>query len=122
MNIVSDIKALYVDVVTLVRAEGRLLRAEVGEKFAQAQSGLILILIGLVFLMISAIVLVQSLIDWLALFTGTAAATLIVGLVSAICGLTLFFVGRSRLSLDNLKPHRTLAAARLSAGIIRDEV
>ncbi len=120
MSMLSDMKGLYLDALALVQAEGRLIQAEAAEKVNQAQRGVVLLGISLVLLLTASIVLVQSLIDWIATLIGEAPATLLVGCVLLVTGVIVFIIARKRLSADNLKPHRSLAAARRSVDIVRE--
>ena len=78
MSLKLDIKALYVDALALVQAEGRLIQAEAAEKIVQAQRGAVLLLASLILILIAAFVLTQSLIDWIATLIGEAPASRLV--------------------------------------------
>jgi len=120
MSLKSEIKALYIDALALVQAEGRLIQAEAAEKLQQARRGAVLLGASLLLLLIGAFVLVQSLIAWIATMIGEAPASLLVGCISLIAGIFLYNAARKRLSSAQLKPHRSLAAARRSVDIVRE--
>ncbi len=119
-GITDEFRGMVTDAVDLVRAEGRLAQAETAEKLEQLQSGLIWLLVGLFTLMVAAFVLVQAGIDWLAQAIGAPAATLAFGLAFLVIGVVMFLNGKQRLKLSNLRPHRTIAAARRSAERVRE--
>ncbi|MEZ5659848.1 MAG: phage holin family protein [Burkholderiaceae bacterium] len=120
--IVAQVGQILTDTTELVRAEGSLIRAETAEKIEQVQTGIVWLVAGLLSLAIAAFVLVQAGIDWLAQAIGTPAATLAFGLVFLALGLVLLINGRQYLSLINLRPHRSIAAARRSAQHIKEMI
>lgn len=120
MSLKLEIKALYADALALVQAEGRLVQAEAAEKLKQARRGAVLLGASIMLLLVAAFVLVQSLIDWIATIVGQAPASLLVGCLTLIAGLLLYNAARKRLSPEHLKPHRSLAAARRSVDIVRE--
>lgn len=122
MNIVEQFRLFGQDAANLVRAEADLIRAEAGEKLQQAQRGLIAIVGGMLCLVVAGLVLIQSLIDWLAVVIGEPWSSLLVGVIIALIGIGLYLSGRKQLTAENLTMHRSMAAARRSADMVRDLV
>ncbi|MEZ5651745.1 MAG: phage holin family protein [Burkholderiaceae bacterium] len=118
--IVEQMGSILVDTTDLLRAEGRLIRAETNEKVQQLQTGMVWLVAGLLSLAIAAFVLVQAGIDWLAQAIGRPGATLAFGLAFLLIGIILFISGRQYLKLENLRPHRSIAAARRSARHVKE--
>lgn len=121
-RLASLFRGLLTDIPELLRAEGRLARAETAEKIEQLQSAVVWVIAGLLALMIAAFVLVQAGIDWLAQAIGEPAATLVFGLAFLVIGAVLFFTGRRRMRMSSLRPHRTIAAAKRSARHLREAI
>jgi hypothetical protein len=119
MSIVDQVKGIMDDAAALLHAEGRLVRTEAVEKVEQMQNGFLWLAAGLLALMIAAFVLVQAGIDWLAQAIGRPGATLTFGLAFLVIGAILFVNGRQKLKLSNLRPARSIDAARRSAQSLR---
>jgi protein-S-isoprenylcysteine O-methyltransferase Ste14 len=109
-NIMDQTRGFMADSVLLLRKELQLAKAETSEKIEQAQSGLILILAGMLFLFVALVVLAVAAAEFLATIIPASLATLVVGGVLALVGVVIILVGRSKLKPSNLKPVKTLHA------------
>ncbi|MBV8192982.1 MAG: phage holin family protein [Alphaproteobacteria bacterium] len=93
----------------LVQAEFRLARAEFSEKLANFRAGLIMLLIGAIFLIAALGMVLQALVSVLiAAGLSPAVAILLVAGGAAVIGLVLFLMGQNRLDPEELTPERTL--------------
>jgi hypothetical protein len=115
--------ALARDIGELLRKEAELARAELGEKFAQASSGVsqlgiaaLVSYAGALFLL-AALVLVLDL--WLQALWASSG---LVGVLVTALGALLLRRGRSKLSSENLAPERTANSLRRDMRVARDEL
>lgn len=109
---IQALRSTAAEIGALMRAEFKLAQAETTEKIEQVQAGLLWLLSGILALTVAAFVLVQAAINWLAELTGQPAATLAFGLLFLFAGIVMFKIGRRSLSVDNLRPHRTISAVQ----------
>jgi len=105
----------------LVQAEFRLARAELSEKMGAFRSGLIMILVGAIFLIVALGMALQALVGVLiAAGLSPAAAILLVAGISAIVGVVLFVVGQNRLTPSELAPDRTLNSLSRDSRMVKE--
>jgi hypothetical protein len=93
----------------LVRKEGELARAELGEKLEEGAIGISLIA-GAVVLMIPALIFLLGSAVYALVEAGWAAssAALLIGVAAMVVGLLLFLFGWQRLRAQELLPKRTI--------------
>ena len=105
----------------LVQAEFRLARAELSEKLSALRGGLVMILLGAVFLIVALGMLLQALVGVLieAGLSPPLAILLVAG-ISAVLGLVLFLVGQNRLQPDELTPDRTLNSLSRDSRMVKE--
>jgi uncharacterized membrane protein YqjE len=108
----QSIRDLIADVGLLMRQEFQLVRAELSEKFDQAQSGLLLLAIGLLIALCALFALVQALIFAVAAYMPLELACASVGIVLALIALAFVARGQSYLKARNLAPRRTMNTMR----------
>jgi len=105
----------------LVQTEFRLARAELSEKMGAFRSGLIMILVGAIFLIVALGMALQALVGVLiAAGLSPAAAILLVAGISAIVGVVLFVVGQNRLTPSELAPDRTLNSLSRDSRMVKE--
>jgi putative superfamily III holin-X len=120
-DIVTDV---FTDLMSLVRTEGELARAELSDNIGRAAAGLGLIVGGAVLLTPALVILMQAAV---AALTEQGelpswAAALIVGGAALVIGLILLLIGRSRLKLETLMPNRTIGQLKQDASAAQDQV
>lgn len=111
-SLTQSVRDLLHDVTLLVRQEVQLARAEVGEKVDQVQSGLIMMVVGLVFAACALLALVQGLIIAIANFVPPAVAAMAVGIALALIAFAVIMRGRTYLKAQNLAPRRVIASIK----------
>lgn len=105
----------------LLQAEFRLARAELAEKMDTLRGGLILILLGAVFLIAALGMILQALVSVLINAGVTpAVAILLVAGGAAVLGLVLFLVGQKRLQPSELTPDRTLNSLSRDSRMVKE--
>lgn len=104
-DLLSDILR---EATELFRTEGRLIRAELSDKFAQIQLAGGSLVAGAICLLVSLIVLAGALVTALAKFMDPAWAALLVGVIVAVIGVVLLGAGKKSMEAVNLAPKRTL--------------
>lgn len=114
---------LLTQVSNLLRQEGRLARAEISEKIAQAAGAIVLLLAGAILMIPATVILfdagVQALVD--AGLT-PALSALVVGGGAFLLGLILVLVGKSRLAPRHLAPSRTVHQLQRDAAIAQEQI
>ena len=108
----SLLKELIGEVGRLIRQELQLAQAETSEKVSQAQNGAIAVVIGLLLAFCALLILLQAVVVALAAEMPPWLASVIVGVVVAVLGLTFIMVGKRKLRPSSLMPDRTLDAMR----------
>jgi uncharacterized membrane protein YqjE len=105
----------------LLQAEFRLARAELAEKMDTLRGGLILILLGAVFLIAALGMILQALVSVL-INAGVSppVAILLVAGGAAVLGLVLFLVGQKRLQPSELTPDRTLNSLSRDSRMVKE--
>ena len=118
-SLVSDLMA---SVTKLIRQEIRLAQAEGTEKVAEASTGALSIVAGILVAMIALLVLVQALVVALANYMPSALAALVVGVALAVIAFILVMTGRNNLSASNLTLPRTRATLRDNTEFVAEKV
>ncbi len=107
----------------LVQTEFRLARAEISEKLAALRVGLVLMVVGAIFLIVALGMVLQALVSVLiAGGMSPPAAILLVAGGSAVVGLVLFLIGQKRLAPDELIPDRTLTSLSRDGRMMKESV
>jgi hypothetical protein len=105
----------------LIQAEFRLARAELAEKMTAFRAGMIMILIGAIFLIAALGMVLQALVAALiAAGLSAPAAILLVAGGAAVVGLVLFVMGQNRLKPDELSPGRTLNSLSRDSRMVKE--
>jgi hypothetical protein len=105
----------------LVQAEFRLARAELAEKMSAFRTGLVMILIGAIFLIVALGMVLQALVGVLiAAGLSAPAAILLVAGGAAAAGLVLFLMGQNRLKPAELTPDRTLNSLSRDSRMVKE--
>jgi Putative Actinobacterial Holin-X, holin superfamily III len=105
----------------LVEAEFRLARAELSEKMSALRAGLIMIVLGAVFLVVALGMVLQALVAVLiAADISAPVALLLVAGGAAVLGLVLFLIGQSRLKPAELTPDRTLNSLSRDSRMVKE--
>jgi len=105
----------------LIQAEFRLARAELAEKMSAFRAGLIMILIGAIFLIAALGMVLQALVA--ALIAGglsAPAAILLVAGGAGVVGVVLFVMGQNRLKPGELSPDRTLNSLSRDSRMVKE--
>jgi uncharacterized membrane-anchored protein len=106
------IRSLLADVGQLVRAEVKLVYAEVGRNVARATTPLAFMAVGATLLFGAFLALLGAFVGWLAPLVGVGNAALIVAAVVGGVGVALLLSGRRRLKGISLVPTRSIMPAR----------
>jgi putative superfamily III holin-X len=105
----------------LIQAEFRLARAELAEKMSAFRAGMIMILIGTIFLIAALGMVLQALVAALiAAGLSAPAAILLVAGGAAAVGVVLFVMGQNRLKPDELSPDRTLNSLSRDSRMVKE--
>ena len=119
-GLVSD---LAQQVTTLLQTEGKLLRAEMTEKLANAGAGAVEVLGGAICLLAALMVLLQALVIALAnMGLGGGWASLLVGVIVAGLGIFLLRAGSSNLKPSEMTPDRTQAQLKRDAQTVKEQL
>jgi len=118
----SLLKELIAEIGQLFRQELRLARAETGEKLAQAQNGVIAIVVGLLLAFSALLILLQAVVIALSEIMPAWAASVVVGGVIAIVAFILIRGGQNNLKLANLAPTRTFESMRRDRDMVMEKV
>ena len=118
----SLLRDLIAEVGQLFRQELRLARAEAGEKLAQAQHGIVAIIVGLLLASSALLILLQAVVLALSQVVPAWAASAIVGVAVAVIAFILVRGGQGSLKLTNLAPTRTLDAMRRDRDMVMEKV
>ena len=105
----------------LIQAEFRLARTELAEKMGAIRAGLIMILLGAIFLIAALGMVLQALVA--ALIEADVAAPVAILLVagaSAVVGIVLFLMGQKRLQPEELTPDRTLNSLSRDSRMVKE--
>ena len=105
----------------LIQAEFRLARAELAEKMTAFRAGMIMILIGAIFLIVALGMVLQALVAALiAAGLSAPAAILLVAGGAGVVGVVLFLMGQNRLKPDELSPDRTLNSLSRDSRMVKE--
>jgi len=120
-GVVTLTTAAFSQTADLLQAEFRLARAELAEKMTALRAGLILILLGAIFLIAALGMILQALVSVLinAGMSPPAAILLVAG-GAAVLGLVLFLVGQNRLNPADLTPDRTLNSLSRDSRMVKE--
>jgi hypothetical protein len=120
-GVVTLTTAAFSQTVDLLQAEFRLARAELAEKMTALRGGLILILLGAIFLIAALGMILQAMVSVLinAGMSPPAAILLVAG-GAAVVGLVLFLVGQNRLNPADLTPDRTLNSLSHDSRMVKE--
>ena len=106
---------------TLIRSESQLARAEVSEKIDRLIAAAILAGIGAILLLPALIILLEAVVAGLIQGgTRPALAALIVGGITLIAGVALFFVGLGKLKSMKLVPEKTVRQLQQDVAIAKE--
>jgi hypothetical protein len=120
---IGDIAAgLAGDLQDLVRGELALARAEFDQKLQGLVTAAIAVVGGALVAFAGLVVLLEGGAALLAEWMPTWAALLIVGIVIVLVGALIARGALAKLSLQNLKPDRTVASVRADARIVKEHV
>jgi hypothetical protein len=105
----------------LLQTEFRLARAELAEKMSALRSGLIMILLGAIFLIAALGMLLQAMVSVL-INAGVSppVAILLVAGGAAVLGIVLFLMGQTRLQPAELSPDRTLNSLSRDSRMVKE--
>lgn len=122
-GVVTLLTAAISQSADLVQTEFRLARAEVSEKLIALRAGVVMMVVGAIFLIVALGMVLQALVSVLiAAGLSPAAAILLVAGGAAIIGLVLFLMGQKRLSPDELVPDRTLTSLARDSRMVKETV
>jgi uncharacterized membrane protein YqjE len=120
-GVVTLATAAFSQTADLLQTEFRLAKAEFAEKMTALRAGLIMMLIGAIFLIAALGMILQALISIL-IDAGVSppAAILLVAGGAAIMGLVLFLMGQKRLNPAELSPDRTLNSLSRDSRMVKE--
>jgi hypothetical protein len=114
------------DTVDLVRQEIALARAELSIKIANAQTALTAIAIGAAILMAGLFIVLQAVVNGLEMVlpenVAPWLAPLIVGVAVALIGFMMLKGGSSKLTAENLMPHKTMNSLARDKALVQEKV
>src|SRR5260221_1976217 len=113
--------AAFSQTADLLQAEIRLARAELSEKMGALRSGLVMIVLGAIFLIAALGMILQALVSVL-INAGVSppAAILLVAGGATVIGVILFVVGKNRLDPAELSPDRTLNSLSRDSRMVKE--
>ena len=105
----------------LLRNEVAIARAELTAKATEAALGIGLIVGGVLLLIPAMVLLLMALAAWLSeLGLSNSLANLIAGILGLVISGVVGFVGKSRLTPENLKPRRTISELERDIAAVKD--
>ncbi|WP_422000845.1 phage holin family protein [Reyranella sp.] len=105
----------------LLQAEFRLAKVELAEKIGAVRGGLVMILLGTIFLIAALGMILQALVSILiAAGLSPPAAILIVAGAAGVIGLVLFLMGQNRLDPAGLSPDRTFNSLSRDSRMVKE--
>ena len=108
-GVVTLATAAFSQTADLLQTEFRLAKAEFAEKMSAVRAGLVMIVLGAIFLIAALGMILQALVALLInAGVSPSLAILLVAGGAAVIGLVLFLMGQSRLNPAELSPDRTL--------------
>ena len=113
----------FAQLTRLIQTEIKLLKTEISEKISEAVRAIVIMVVSAVLLLLALILILQGIVALLVYFGLPAfAAFFIVGLVIAIAGGIAIWIALKSLSVDNLKPKRSIKEFGRDAHVIKDQV
>lgn len=121
LGVVTLTTAALSQTADLLQTEFRLARAELAEKMGALRAGLIMILLGTIFLIAALGMVLQALVGIL-INAGVSPplAILLVAGGAAVIGIVLFLMGQSRLQPAELSPDRTLNSLSRDSRMVKE--
>ena len=119
---ITRARMIVEDVMLLVEQELLLARQEMDLKFQQAYTGIACSVAGVLAAFIGFAVLVQAVIEGLAVQLPDWAAAAIVGAVCVVLAIIFFNMGAKRLKPQNLKPTRTIKSLAETAVNVKEHM
>jgi uncharacterized integral membrane protein len=114
------------DTVDLVRQEIALARAEMSMKISNAQTALTSVAIGAAILLAGLFIILQAVVNAVEMLLPPEVAPwlapLIVGIVVAIVGYMMLKGGASKLTADNLMPHKTIDSLKRDKTVAQEKI
>ena len=120
-GVVTLATAAFSQTADLLQTEFRLAKVELAEKMTAVRGGLIMMLIGAIFL-ISALGMILEALVSILINSGVSppAAFLLVAGGAASVGLVLFLMGQKRLNPSDLAPDRTLNSLSRDSRMVKE--
>jgi uncharacterized membrane protein YqjE len=120
-GVVTLATAAFSQTADLLQTEFRLAKVELAEKMTAVRAGLIMILLGAIFLIAALGMILQALVSIL-INSGMSPpfAILLVAGGSAVIGLVLFMMGQNRLNPADLSPDRTLNSLSRDSRMVKE--
>jgi hypothetical protein len=106
----------------LLRTEGKLIRAEISDKFTQVQVGGGSLVAGAICVLVSLVILAQALVIALAHLVGPGWAALLVAAVLALVGAILVSRGKKALATVSLVPDRAVEQLQKDGRLVKEQV
>ena len=120
-GVVTLTTAALAQTADLLQAEFRLAKVELSEKMSALRGGLIMIVLGAIFLIAALGMILQALVSVLiAAGVSPPAAILIVAGGAGLVGLVLFLVGQSRFNPAELSPDRTFNSLSRDSRMVKE--
>ncbi|MDB5727608.1 MAG: phage holin family protein [Noviherbaspirillum sp.] len=114
------------DVVDLVRQEIALARAEMSAKIGHAQTALVSVAIGAAVMLAGLFIILQAVVKGVEMILPEEVAPwlapLIVGAAVAGIGYVLLKGGSSKLTADNLMPHKTMDSLTRDKNMVEEKL
>jgi len=105
----------------LIRNEVAIARAELTAKATEAALGIGLVVGGALLLIPAMVLLLMALAAWLSeLGLSNSVANLTAGILGLVISGVVGFVGKSRLTAENLKPRRTISEFERDIAAVKD--
>lgn len=120
-SIGSLIRELMLEMMTLVRNEAALARAEISDNVSQLQGGIASLVLAVVLLLVGLIGLMEAGIYGLAHVWPMWLSALVIGGAIVVVGLIALAIGRSNLKTRNLALNRTSRELRKEAEFAREQ-
>ena len=118
-DLISDLTR---EITTLFRQEIDLLKKEVSEKVGQAQNGVVSLLVGGAVAYAGLLVLLIAAVLGLSLFMDGWLAALLVAIVVLIIGFSMIAKARSNLKARNLLPQKTVEQFKRDQDVARQHM
>ena len=120
-GVVTLATAAVAQTADLLQTEFRLARVELAEKMSAVRSGVVMILVGAIFLIAALGMILQALVGFL-INAGVSPplAILIVAGGAAVLGIIFFLVGQKRLDPAELSPDRTLNSLSRDSRMVKE--